>query len=402
MIGKTDNKTRKNIHDVVIIGAGASGLFCAVTAAQRGKSVVILDHQKECAKKLKISGAGKCNFTNEHISVEDYFTSSQEFVEQALKNFSPQELIKYFKKHRIEFEKREGGKLFCKRSSSDLISALLSDCEKLKVKIITSCNVQNVSKDDQLFCVKTDTGMFSAKSLAIASGGLSYPQIGATNLGFTIAKQFGHKVTKLRPALVPLFYPADIKSELTELAGISANVRVTVEGKKVSGDMLFTHTSFSGPAILDASLFWKKNDEVEINFLPEHHFAKLITSKKYRDSKTFLHNFLSQFLRKRLAEFLSAQICESKPIQDLSKNDIEQARKALHHFKLTPPDTQGYGIAEVTAGGVDLRFVDPNTMQSKLVEKLYFIGELLDVTGRVGGFNLHWAFTSAHIAGHSI
>lgn len=388
--------------DVIIIGAGASGLFCAVTAAERNKTVIVLEHQKECAKKLKISGAGKCNFTNDHVSTKDYLTSNEDFVTEALKNFPPNELLKYFKKHKIDFEKRENGRLFCKKSSADLTNALLSDCKKLGVKIITDCDISHVDKTDNLFKVACENGTLSAKTLVIATGGLSYPQIGATNLGFVLAKQFNHKSTKLRPALVPLLYPSNLKNDLLTLAGISANVCISLNNKKIYGSMLFTHVSFSGPAILDASLFWEKASEVEINFLPHENFHKLISSKKSSGSKVHLHNFLSQFLSRRLAEFLSFKICTQKSLQDLSKEEIARAENILHHFKIAPPETQGFGIAEVTAGGIDTKFINPQTMQSKFVEKLYFIGEVLDVTGRVGGFNLHWAFTSGHLAGLSI
>jgi len=332
--------------DAVIIGAGASGLMCAATASLRGMTVALLDHEKRIGQKILISGGGRCNFTNKDISVENYYSDNPAFVKTALASYSADDFLSYLEKHDILWYEKEAGQLFLRGTPKQLVSALKRDAEKSHSKIFTETHVKSVEKrDDDNFLVATSKGDFETKRVVIATGGLSYKKLGASDFGLKIAQKFGHAIIKTEPALVGLRL-AGLDKKFCALSGVATGATITCCGRKVAGDMLFTHTGLSGPVILKASCFWSAGEKLTIEF-PEN-------------------------IPQRLAKVIGSN----------------------RTLRVTPTATEGYEKAEVTRGGVDTREIEPAHFESKIVKGLYFIGEVLDVTGDLGGYNLHWAWLS--------
>lgn len=384
--------------DVIIIGAGASGLMCAITAARRGRRILILDHNAKPGAKVMVSGGGRCNFTNRSVSADNYVSANRHFVKSALSRFGPQDFIKLLDMHRVHYREEDSGKIFSATSSHQIIGALLNECKSLGVKICTGAKVNDVSKDVS-FGIKTSAGIFESASLVIATGGLSYPKLGASDLGHRIARKFGLSVTKCRPGLVPLvFKPTDL-ARFKDLSGISFGAKATCGKVSVDGGILFTHRGLSGPAILETSIRWQPGEEITIDMLPEIDIHEKLISLKKNGSRLELKTILAHHLPRRLAEKWCTIYAPSKPVSSYICNDIKKIAHKLKNWEVYPAGTSGYTKAEVTLGGVDTRGISSKTMESNNVRGLYFIGEVLDVAGSLGGFNLQWAWSSGHAAG---
>ncbi len=384
--------------DAIIIGAGAAGLFCAIEAGKRGRKVLVIEHNAQIGRKILISGGGRCNFTNANTKAENFISNNPHFCKSALARYTPQNFVELVKKHRIEFYEKKLGQLFCRESSRKIVEMLLSECEKAKAEIRTSCTVKNVRKDN-FFEVETNQGIFTAENLVIATGGLSFPKIGATDFGYKIARQFGLKILETRPSLVPLVFS---KSEnFGKLAGVSVDSIVSTGGKhSFRENILFTHRGLSGPAILQISNYWKKEKPVSIDLLPERDALDLF--EKNLSNKQNLDNFLGKFLPNRFAEIFTENNLSNKPLNRLSRKEIEKIAERLNNWQVSFNETEGYHKAEVTLGGIDTNELSSQTMESKRVSGLFFIGEVADVTGWLGGYNFQWAWSSGFAAGNSI
>jgi predicted Rossmann fold flavoprotein len=383
--------------DVIVIGAGAAGLFCAVEAGKRGRKVLVLEHNAQVGRKIIISGGGRCNFTNVHTKPENFVSQNPHFSKSALARYTPQDFVELVKKHKIDFYEKKLGQLFCSESSRLIVEMLLTECARAKVEIRTNCSVKSVSKDN-LFEIETNQGVFKSENLVIASGGLSFPKIGATNFGYKIARQFGLKIVETKPSLVPLVF-ANGKN-LSQLAGVSIDSIVSSGKNSFRENILFTHRGLSGPAILQISNYWQKEKQISIDLLPSENAFELL--EKNHSSKQNLDNFLSRFLPNRFAEIFAKEQFTNKPLNQFNKKEIEEIAEKLNNWQVKFGETEGYHKAEVTLGGVDTNEISSQTMESKKVSGLYFIGEVIDVTGWLGGYNFQWAWSSGFAAGNSV
>lgn len=384
-------------YNVIIIGAGASGLFCAAECGKRGRSVLVIDHADRIASKVLISGGGRCNLTNLDVGASHYFSENQHFCKSALARFTPRDILALLERYHIAYYEKEAGQIFCVKTSRDVAGMLLTECERAKVSIRLSCKIKEIKKTSSHFAVTTTVGAFTSDSLVVATGGLSYPDLGATGFGHAIARQFGLKVTSLRPTLTPFLFEERDRKAWADLAGISLNVEILCGKNRVQGSMLFTHRGLSGPAVLQTSLRWSPGLPLTINLLPELDF--LAALRAVRSSKKELHTFLGEFFPKRLAQALCDHLSLAKPVNQLSDKELRTVADAIHAWTLTPRKTEGYRIAEATVGGVSTEELSSKTMEAKNVPGLFFIGEVLDVTGELGGYNLHWAWASGFVAG---
>ncbi len=374
-------------YDVVVIGAGAAGLMAAATAGKRGKKVLLLEHNKTAGKKILISGGGRANFTNLKVTPNDYICSQRNFHKFALKEYREEDFINLVRSYKINFFEKKLGQLFCEVSAKELLSMLLKECEKAGVEI--HYGARGIQITDQYKISWKDHSVNSEK-LIIATGGLSVPTIGATDFGQTLAKEYGHKIIPMRPALVGLKV-----NGTSELSGLSQVAEVKVGKFKVKEDVLLTHKGLSGPAILKTSLYWEKGQAIRINWLPEENLDELLVQ-----SKKTITQILNSKLPNRLLDFLVPQ--NKMPLNEIPKKEINKIKENIRNFEVLPSGTEGYRKAEVTAGGVDTRDIDQKTMESKLSPGLFFIGEVLDVTGQLGGYNFQWAWSSGVIAGRSV
>lgn len=386
--------------DAVVIGAGAAGLFCAAQAGQRGLKVLLLDHAEKLAEKIRISGGGRCNFTNRDAGPANFLSANPDFCRSALARYTPADFIALVKRHGIAFHEKHRGQLFCDDSSEQIIQMLLRECEAGRVQRRQPCAVQAVRAVEIGFELDTDSGPVRTRQLVIATGGLSIPKIGATDFGYRIAKQFGHKLVETRPALVPLTFDVGTWAPFVPLAGVSLEVAIeTGEGKRRGRfveDLLFTHRGLSGPAVLQISSFWRPGDALRIDLgAGADLMARLREAKA--TSRRQLGNELSTWLPQRLATaWLETNgLPADKPMPELRDRDLERLAEALSRWTITPDGTEGYRKAEVTAGGVDTRALDSRTLGSKRQPGLHFIGEVVDVTGWLGGYNFQWAWASA-------
>lgn len=384
--------------DAIIIGGGAAGLFCAAEAGKRGRKVLVIEHNAQVGRKILISGGGRCNFTNVGTKAENFISKNPHFCKSALARYTPQDFIELVKKHRIEFYEKKLGQLFCKESSRLIVEMLLAECRKGKVEIRTNCSVKNVQKTE-FFELETNQGKFISESLIIATGGLSFPKIGATDFGYKIARQFGLKIIETRPALVPLVFEK-IEQSFKRLAGVSIDTIVSSGKNSFRENILFTHRGLSGPAILQISNYWQKEKSVSLDLLPNENAFDLL--EKNRESKQNLDNFLSKFLPNRFAEVFTELNFPNKPLYQLNRREIEKIAETLNHWQVKFNETEGFHKAEVTLGGVDTNELSSQTMEAKRVKNLYFIGEVADVTGWLGGYNFQWAWASAFAAAQSL
>jgi predicted Rossmann fold flavoprotein len=397
-------KQSSSFYDCIILGAGAAGLFCAARAGQKGKRVALIDHASVLGEKIRISGGGRCNFTNVNASPKQYLSQNPHFCRSALARYVPEDFINLVKKHRISFHEKTLGQLFCDHSSQQIITMLVEECNYGKVTIINPVKVSAVSKAD-LFEVRTEKGIFTTPKLVIASGGLSIPAIGATSFGYEIAKQFNIKVVPLRPGLVPLALEGEEFKTYSELSGIAFNTTVTCKSSSIefSEAALLTHRGLSGPAILQISNYLKMGEPLSLNLLPG------FDSKQWLDD-TRKHNtpFLKAFTKhipQRFAESWTSLYTPengTKPVAQWTKLEMNNVISNLTAWKLHPSGTLGYKKAEVTLGGIDTNELSQQTMESKKVPGLHFIGEVVDVTGWLGGYNFQWAWASAAACGDSV
>jgi predicted Rossmann fold flavoprotein len=383
-------------RDVIIIGAGASGLFCAIECGTRGRSVLVLDHGDRICSKVLISGGGRCNFTNLIVTPAHYFSSNPHFCRSALARFTPEDMLAMLKAHRIPYHEKEAGQLFCSRSSRDIVAMLRQECQQAGVQIRLQERIAGVEREGH-FKVTTDRGVYVSSSLVVATGGLSYPALGASRFGHDLARQFGIPVTELRPALVPFVFSKHDRILFSPLAGVSLNVRVTCSGRTFAGGILFTHNGLSGPAALQASSSWKEGAALSIDLLPEIDLAALFQSG--RRSRAELKTLLARSLPRRFAEAWCDLYSPSRPLVQYNDRELHMITERLHGWEVRPAGTEGYDRAEVTLGGIDTSALSSKTMESKTTPGLYFIGEVLDVTGHLGGYNLHWAWASGRAAG---
>jgi len=392
-------------YDIIIIGAGAAGLMCAATAAPLGKSVLILEHAEKAGKKILISGGGRCNFTNRFTTPNNFISTNPHFCKSALARFSAHDFITMVEAAGITYHERKHGQLFCDDSARDILDMLLQPCQAHDVDIKLNTSITHIDKNhqagEQRFTVESNQGTYSTPNLIIATGGLSIPKMGATPFGLTIAEQFSLNIIQPVAGLVPFTFTGTEKEALQALAGISLDVRVSCRGQAFSEAMLFTHRGLSGPAMLQISSYWQPGDALAINLLPELDNHALLSLKKQRPQAQ-LSTVLSELLPKRLVQLLMAgEIGETKMCQ-ISDKQLKLVTNMLQNWQLKPNGTEGYRTAEVTLGGVDTSALSSKTMQSKKVPGLYFIGEVVDVSGHLGGFNFQWAWSSGYAAAMAI
>ncbi|KAF1037139.1 MAG: hypothetical protein GAK35_03976 [Herbaspirillum frisingense] len=393
--------------DVAVIGSGAAGMMCAAVAGQRGRRVVLIDHASRLAEKIRISGGGRCNFTNVGAGPQNYLSQNPHFCRSALSRYTPQDFIGLVKRHRIGYHEKHKGQLFCDDSAEDIIAMLKAECELGNVSWRAPCGVQEVGKSGELFRIATSAGELLASSLVIATGGLSIPKIGATDFAYRIARQFDLALIEPRPGLVPLTFDGKAWQSLVELAGIALQVEVETGAKKERGffleDLLFTHRGLSGPAILQISSFWRPGAPLTLNLLPEVDVADGLIEGKGTIKKN-LGNILAQWLPNRLAEgWLKVNGFDAGArIADMPDKSLRKLGDSLNRWVIVPSGSEGYRKAEVTRGGVDTRELSQQTMMANKVPGLHFIGEAMDVTGWLGGYNFQWAWASGVAAGLSV
>jgi len=386
----------KGYYDIIVIGAGAAGLMAAIESGKRGRSVLVVDHSGRIGEKIRISGGGRCNFSNTSADHHNYISRNPSFCKSALARFSTYDFIAMLERHGIAYEEREQGQLFCVRGAHEILKMLAKECSGAGAQVLLNCRVSSISKDEA-FTVITDKGTFVSGSLVAATGGLSYPKLGATGLGYRIAAQFGIKVTEVKPALVPFVFDPNDSADFVELSGISFEALVRCKSKEFQGGILFTHRGLSGPAMLQVSSYWDQGDALLINILPGIDMQEVFASKQH--STMEMPTLLSQFLPRRFARFWCKRYGYLRPICRYNSRELMQVSTRMHNWEIFPAGTEGYGTAEVTAGGIDTEYLSSKTMESKKVRGLYFAGEVIDVTGQLGGYNLQWAWSSGFAAG---
>lgn len=389
------------MFDVIIIGAGAAGLMCAAEAGKRGRKVLLLDHAKKAGEKIRISGGGRCNFTNLYTTASDFISQNPHFCKSALARFTPYDTIAMFEEAGIAWHEREHGQLFCDGSAKQVVDMLLHRCQQTGVQIQLACQIEDVTHNGD-FHVQTKLGIFTSPSLVLATGGLSIPKMGATGFGHHMAQQFGINLIATRAGLAPFRLTSQEHEQLKTLAGISLPVVVSCRQQSFQEALLFTHRGMSGPAILQISSYWREGDAVEVNFLPNMNIQAYLKEQVSTRGKQTLRTVLSDILPKRLVLLWCDMYLSDIPIQQLSSKQLAHIENTIHHWSFKPAATEGYRTAEVTLGGVDTAELSSKTMQSKRIKGLYFIGEVVDVTGHLGGFNFQWAWASSYAAGQSV
>ncbi len=386
-------------QDVVVIGGGAAGLFCAIEAGKLGRRVMVLEHADRVGKKIAISGGGRCNFTNIYTSSTNFLSANPHFCKSALARYTPADFIALVEKHGIKYHQKKLGQLFCDQSSQQVIDMLLSECADAGVKISCGSQVRRVSRENG-FAIETNQGSFNSKSLVIATGGLSIAPLGATDFGYSIARQFGLKIEPPRPALVPFTLSSTVQRQLSSLSGISLDASVAFEGTEFRENILITHRGLSGPAILQISLYWEGGAPIVINLLPDADILNLL--KDRQGSEIELANFLAQHWPRRFAQAWCDLYVPSRPLKQFNGRELADIAEKIQRLQITPAGTEGFKKAEVTAGGVATSELSSQTMEAKRVPGLFFIGEVVDVTGQLGGYNFQWAWASGYAAGHAV
>lgn len=387
-------------YDVVIIGCGGAGLMCAIEAGKRGRKTIILDHSNKPAEKIRISGGGRCNFTNLYASPKDYLSANNRFCVSALKRFTQHDFIKMVEKHNTDYHEKTLGQLFCDDSAQNIIDMLLQECDKVGVDIRLGTNVGSVNHNDGAYNINTSNGNIEAESLVIATGGLSIPKMGATSFGYDIAKQFCINVTQTRAALVPFTFAGELLERSKRLSGIAVDAAVNCGNKQFKESILFTHRGLSGPAILQISSYWSEGKTITINMLPNMDMLQELKNIRDKAPKQELKTILSHYLPKRLAYEIADGY--SSKLAELSNKVLQNIADDINKWQFVPCGTEGYRTAEVTLGGVDTNELSSKTFESKKAAGLYFIGEVVDVTGHLGGFNFQWAWSSGHAAGQFV
>jgi len=381
--------------DVIVIGGGAAGLLCAIEAGKRGRRTLLIEHNAQVGRKIIISGGGRCNFTNLHTNAENFVSQNPHFAKSALARYTPQDFVELVKRHRIDFYEKKLGQLFCRERSNLIVEMLLAECRKAKINVKTNCSVTDVNRNDR-FQIETTDGVIETERLVIATGGLSFPKIGATNFGYMIARQFGLKIVQTRPSLVALV--AEGRERFPAAAGVSVDALVTSGSHSFRENILFTHRGLSGPAILQTSNYWKHDEPVMIDLLPDSDAGEVFNDQ----NKKKIGNVLSELLPQRVVDLILEDDIRNKPMNQVGNTQLEKIGKLLKGWQLKFIDTEGWHKAEVTLGGVSTDELSSQTLESKRVPGLYFIGEVVDVTGWLGGYNFQWAWASGFAAGNAV
>ncbi len=389
-------------YDVIIIGAGAAGLMCAIEAGRRGRRVWLIDHAKKTAEKIRISGGGRCNFTNVHTSPANFLSQNPDFCRAALSAYTPQDFVTRIEQHGIAWHEKKLGQLFCDDSAQQIIDMLVDDCRAAEVLLQMDTAVQAVEKTTAGFAVETNRGRKTAKSLVIATGGLSIPKIGATKFGYEIAQQFGLHIISPRAGLVPLTFQNDLLARCKELSGLSVEATVSCGKTNFAEGLLFTHRGLSGPSILQISSYWQDGQEILVNLSPAVKGAAFLKDKKQYQSKQDVHNALAEIVPRRLAISICDNLQCNGRMAERSDKQLNILAAAVNAWRIVPSGSEGYRTAEVTLGGVDTRHLSSKTMAANDVPGLYFIGEVMDITGHLGGFNFQWAWASGYAAGQAV
>ena len=395
--------------DIAIIGAGAAGMMAAAIAGQRGRSVWLADHRKSPGEKIRISGGGRCNFTNIYTSPENFLSSNPHFCKSALAQYTQFDFIDLVDRHGIAYHEKKLGQLFCDHSAKDIIAMLTQECQDAGVDMALGTNVENIEKSDHGldggndggWRVTSDQGIVHAASLIIATGGLSIPKIGASSFGYDIARQFGHRIIPTRAGLVPLTFDDDLLDHCRDLAGVSVDASVTANNTGFSEGLLFTHRGLSGPSILQVSSYWQDGETIAVNLNQGGDLSVALKSAKQTNPKQDCANAMAKILPKRLAQKITDEMAITTTLAETPDRQIEALGARVENWQVTPSGTEGYRTAEVTLGGVDPNEVSSKTMESRLHQGLYFIGEVVDVTGHLGGYNFQWAWSSGYVAGQN-
>ena len=386
-------------YDVVIIGAGAAGMMSAIEAGKRGRRTLLIDHSKKIGEKIRISGGGRCNFTNINANSSKYISSNPSFIISALNQYNHESFINLVKKYKIKYHEKKLGQLFCDNSAQQIIDMLLKECELANVTLKIETKVVELNYKEKIFIIRDNMETYLSSSLIIATGGLSVPKIGASKFGYDVAKQFNLNIIDTSPALVPLTFNEKILNKCKLLAGVSANAIISINRTFFEEGMLFTHRGLSGPSILQISSYWKEGDFLNIDLCPEKNIYDVLLKNRKKSPKQNINIIVSSFLAKRLATI----ICEENKIKgnigELSNKNIKKLADSINNWIVEPLGTEGYRTAEVTLGGVDTNELSSKTMMSKKYPGLFFVGEVVDVTGYLGGYNFQWAWSSGYVAG---
>ncbi|MGH1353091.1 MAG: NAD(P)/FAD-dependent oxidoreductase [Methyloligellaceae bacterium] len=389
-------------YDVIIVGAGAAGLMCAIQAGKRGRSVCLIDHAQTVGEKIRISGGGRCNFTNTRTTPKNFLSENPRFCISALKGYTQQDFISLVESHGIAYHEKALGQLFCDGKSVEIIDMLKNECKAANVTIWLETTVDNIEKTATGFELETSSMPLTCESLVIATGGKSIPKMGATGFGYDVAGQFGLKIIEPRPALVPFTFNQDMLTELSQLSGISVDATVKCRKTEFREALLLTHRGVSGPSILQISSYWREGDEVEINLAPDIDVMEKLKTGRQEQPKQEIQTHVSYIVPKRLADYICDKTGTTGRIADLSNKKLEEVARAISAWRIKPGGTEGYRTAEVTLGGVDTKGLSSKTMETNEVPGLYFIGEVVDVTGHLGGYNFQWAWSSGYAAGQNV
>jgi len=388
--------------DVIVIGAGAAGMMCAIRAAQRGRSVIVLDHAKSPGEKIRISGGGRCNFTNIHAGPKSFLSANPHFCKSALARFTPSDFIAMVDRHRIAWHEKTLGQLFCDESAKDIIRMLLDEMQAAGAALHLRTEIADVEKSGEGFRISTSEGAYECRSLVIASGGKSIPKMGATGFAYRIAEQFGLPMVETRPGLVPLTLDQATLESLSDLSGISAPAEIRHGKTAFREALLFTHRGLSGPAILQISSYWREGEDITVDIEPDVDLFEHLKAAKRVNGRQSAQTALAEILPKRLAQYLADREGIVGHMADLSDKVLARLAEAVQSWKIKPSGSEGYRTAEVTLGGIDTTGLDSRTMAAKSIPGLYFIGECVDVTGWLGGYNFQWAWASGFVAGESL
>ena len=397
--------------DVLIIGASASGLMCAIEAGKRGRKVIVLDHAAKAGKKIRISGGGCCNFTNYDVSADNYLSENRHFSKSALSRYQYYDFLALLGDYEIPWHEREHGQLFCDRSANDIVQMLLSECKKYAITIQLNAHIETISRNNTAepfyFSLNSSQGRYQASSLVVATGGLSVSKMGASDFGLRLAKQFGLNTIATRPGLVPLSYNNKDSKKYQQLAGIALESEISYGGQSFKENLLFTHKGISGPAVLQISSYWKiennrTGESIQINLLPGFDLHEWLLVQQSQQTKALVKNILSKKMPKRLVECWCQIHTIDKPVNQYNALELKKIAEVFQNWCFWPDGTEGYRVAEVTVGGVDTNDLSSKTMQAKKVSGLYFIGEVVDVTGHLGGYNFQWAWSSGYTAGQFV
>lgn len=387
-------------YDVIIIGAGAAGLMCAATAGYRGRKVLVIDHANKAGKKILMSGGGRCNFTNLNSTPANFLSDNPHYCISALKRYTPQDFLELVERHGVEHEEKAAGQLFCRDSAKDILNVLLTECEWAGAEIRLKTSVSDVRATETGYQMNTSAGTLTCESLVVACGGLSIPTMGASGFGYDLAKQFGLSVLPTRAGLVPFTMHPELKEQLAPLSGVSCPIDVTCQNQHFREPMLVTHRGLSGPSMLQISSYWQPGDTLSVNLLPSQRIHEDLLALRQQKPQSTVAHYLTQHLPKRFAQAYNELHGWTGPLQGYKNSDLEQVAEALGRWEIKPAGTEGYRTAEVTLGGVDTRQLSSKNMSVLERPNLYFIGEVVDVTGHLGGHNFQWAWASGVAAGN--